>query len=69
MGSILAVKEDGERRKDRDTNNDTEPMDFNIMATLDSGENDVENHGQGTKNETQREQGIQFIEKQPTVHL
>ena len=34
-------------------------MDFNIMATLDSKENDVENFGQCTETETQSEQEIE----------
>ena len=41
--------------ENRDIDNDTEPMDFNIIATLNSEEKDVENHGNSTKNETPSE--------------
>ena len=34
---------EGSESKNKDTNKETKPMDFNIMATLDSEENDVEN--------------------------
>ena len=46
-------------------------MDFNIMATLDSEENDVENFGQCTETETQSEQEIEFsqlISHPPQAH-
>ena len=40
---------EGSEFKNRDTNKETEPMDFNIMATIDSEENDVEKFGQCTE--------------------
>jgi len=41
--------------KNRHTNNETEPKDCNIMATLDPKENDAEMYGQCTKIEIQSE--------------
>ena len=46
--------------ENRNTNNNIEPMDFNIMATLE--EYDEENHGQGTENETLSEQETKRIQ-------
>ena len=34
---------EGSEFKNKDTNKETEPMEFNIMATLDSEENDIGN--------------------------
>ena len=48
----------GSESKNRDTNKETEPMDFNIMATLNSEENDVETYGTCTKKKTQSEPEI-----------
>ena len=44
--------------KNRDTHNETEPMDFNIMATLDSKEKDVENSEQCIETKTQSDPKI-----------
>lgn len=52
------------RSENRDTNQETEPMDFDIMATLE--EYDEEDHGQSTKNETQNKQEIPC--SQPVSH-
>ena len=46
---------EGSESKNRDTNKETEPMDFNIMATLDSEEKDVEKFEQCTETKTQSE--------------
>ena len=46
---------EGSESKNKDTNKETEPMDFNIMATLDSEEEDVEKFEQCTETKTQSE--------------
>ena len=50
---------EGSESKNRDTNKETEPMDFNIMATLDSEESDIENFQQCTETKTQSKPEIE----------
>ena len=49
------------------TQDETEPMDFNIMATLDSEDEDVENSEQSTEKKAQNEP--ETYHNQPTGHL
>ena len=58
---------EGSESKNRDTNKETESMDFNIMATLDSEENDIGNSEQCTETKTQNEPETEC--NQPTSHL
>ena len=53
--------------KNKDTHNETDTMDFNIMATLDSEEKDVEKFEQCTETKTQSEPETE--RNQPTSHL
>lgn len=57
--------------KNIDTHNETKPMDFNIMATLDSEEKDVEDFEQCTETKTQSKLEIecsQLICYSPQAH-
>ena len=58
LDSFILCNDDsleGSTSQNKDTNEKTEPMDFNIMDTLDSEEEEVENSEQCTKKKAQNE--------------